>query len=152
MRIITPVFALVAMLILSACTVTGPTGATVDDTFGYNPQQYSGVNQVWIDIDADGTPDLMGTGGKEQSKIKIKGSIPLADGSLIPFEYEAEDVKAFDGQKYRADLEALIAKYNAEGNTEIADALSEAFTDLVDLALAVAAPGAGGVAGAVTGN
>jgi len=129
-------------LLASACTITGETGATVDDTFGYNPGQYSGINQVWIDTNNDGTPNLVGTGGKEQSRIRIKGSIPTADGGSIPFEYEAEDVKAFDGQQFRADLEAIIAKANADGIVQMTPEITGVIDAIVQAAVKVATGGA----------
>lgn len=135
-------FAVIALLGLSACEITGPTGQQVDETFGYGPPNYAGINQVWLDRSGDGNPDMIATGGKEQGSITIEGFLPdPAGGEPLPFTYTATDVKAFDGQGFRAELEKIIAQANADGIVAMTPELAGVLDSIVNAALKAATGG-----------
>lgn len=124
---------LVLILALSGCSAFDQPGRQVDSAYGYAPQNFAGINQVWIDTNDDGTPNVVVTGGKEQEEIEVKGTIFGEE-----FTYKAAGVRAFDGIKFRAELEAIIAQ---EGNATIRAALTEMIPGLVEAAVRVAAGG-----------
>ncbi len=138
MRTFLTALALVAGVSLSACSFTGPTGQQVDEIYGYGPPNYAGINQAWVDFNGDGKPDAIFTGGKEQGSIKISGHLP--DGQ--PFNYEATDVRAFDGQGFRAELEKIIAQQNAETVQAITPEIADFLDAAVQAATKIATGGA----------
>ncbi len=127
-----------ALLALNACSFTGPAGEVVDETYGYGPPNYAGINQAWVDFNGDGKPDAIFTGGKEQGSIKISGQLPSGQ----PFTYEATEVKAFNGQAFRAEVEKIVAEANATTVQAITPELADVVTAIVEAAVKVATGGA----------
>ena len=103
------VIALIALLGLSACAGSIP---------GVSQQGRAGVSDWSVDFDPEtgNVDDVRIIDGKEKANIAFK--VDLKSGVA---EYSATDVKAFDGQKARAALEA-----------EISDDIKEAFPGLID--------------------
>lgn len=111
---------LAAALLLGACTTAN---------------QYSGINYGHVQFTPDENnvlqiSDILIAGGKEQETISV--SFELPDGKK--FNYTASGVKAFEGQKFRADLEAKLAE-------EFTDFGSETIGAIADVVVKAIVPG-----------
>ena len=131
---------LVSLLLVAFVAACGNVGNTTDPQFGYAPPSYAGINQAYLDLNNDGVADMIVTGGKEQDTIKLKGSLPMPDGKLVPFEYTASGVKAFDGQKFRAEVEQIIAKAQSDTAIGVAPTVENIVNAIMNAATAAIAP------------
>jgi hypothetical protein len=75
------------------------------------------------ELKACGPKNLRMIGGKEQDRIRI--ALYTTDGTKV-LDYEAEQVKAFDGQAIRAEVEKALADADVEATTAIVDSLVDA--------------------------
>jgi hypothetical protein len=112
MRYLTSAIALAALLGVTA----GCTGYPISDDTGRagNYQTAAGLNVVEFD-ELECQPDLglcgptkfRMIGGKEQENVSV--TMYTAAGDKV-FEYTAEGVEAFQGQKFRAEVEKVLAE------------------------------------------
>jgi len=109
------IIAIIALVSVSAC------GAVP-----WNKQQYAGINSVkfeWCKIDGSYLPcHVRIIDGKEQGAIDFKFQMP--DGTILNFA--ADNVKAFEGQRLRAEVEKAIAEQLGEVSPGLVDAILNA--------------------------
>lgn len=121
-------------LALTACGtsggLTGPAGAVTDEMYGYNPQQFINVNQGWADLNHDGKPDLIFTGGKEGSKIAVSLTFD-ENGNVSAVSYTADSLSAIDPDQLRASVEKAVAEANGLTIREITPTLSNMVQEIV---------------------
>ena len=103
---------------------------------GRSANQFSGINSVTIERDI--TPDgevyektLQANFGKQGEDIDL--SLNRPDGTV--FTYSAGRLEAFEGQKARAAVEAVIAQETARLGIAITDAAKSLLTDAILAAL-----------------
>lgn len=93
-----------------------------------NPQGYSGINKLDAQFDENGAPKrIVVIGGKEQEEVTFSATLPGGTKA----EYTARGVKAFDGQKARADLEAAISEDAKEAMPGIVDSVMSVIKGLL---------------------
>lgn len=116
MRKINAAFAAVTLifvaLILGACSAN----------------QYSGINYSEADFVNDGQiKNIKFYGGKESGKVKL--TVKLPNGAEATFE--GEDVKAFDGQAVRAEVEKAQIEIVGKIVPDLTDAILQAIVPLL---------------------
>lgn len=106
-----------AVVLLSGCAGAVP----------WNPQGYAGINKLDAEFDESGKPKrIVVIGGKEQEAVNFEAELP--DGTKA--KYSASGVKAFDGQKARAELEAAISEDAKEAMPGIVDSIMDVIRGL----------------------
>ncbi len=121
----------VLLLTLSACSLTGPSGA-VHEGDTWNPQQYGGCNHATGDLNGDGNNDFFVIGCKEQDEIRIEVTFSET-GQVNGVVYEAGGVRALPAFESRADVE----KWVAEKHGAAVEALTPAMQSIVDSLVSV---------------
>ena len=96
-------------LLLSACA-----GA-----FPGNPQGYAGINHAVITFEEGNPRKILIYGGKEQDRVEIGFRQPNG----VEASYSAGGVRAVDGQRVRAEVEAVVAEEAASIAPDIVDRL-----------------------------
>jgi len=89
----------------------------------WNKQNYAGINSVhfkWCEAGENYLPcDVEIINGKEYGAIEFKFAMP--DGSILNFA--ADDVRAFEGQALRAEVEKLIVEQVGDVSKDVLDAI-----------------------------
>lgn len=119
---------------LTACGTgggfTGPAGAVTDEMYGFNPQQFININQGWADLNSDGKPDIIFTGGKEGSRVALH--VKFNDqGQVTSVSYEADSLSAIDPDQLRAQVETAVAEANGLTVREITPTLADMADSIV---------------------
>lgn len=135
-----PVVLICVILPLGACAPFESAGAVrevvnVDqgEIVDWNPGQYAGINVLVTRVPLENGNEVIleRYDGKEAQTLDV--SFKNANGTEIT--YQATGVKAFEGQKYRADLEAEIARTWPELAPEIRGGIVDLATTLAQAAL-----------------
>jgi citrate lyase gamma subunit len=134
MRYLTPTIALIALLGLAACAGPARVSDLADDA-NQRARDYqlgAGLNVVeFEELECSEATGLCGPtnfrmiGGKEQEAISIRMVHPETGNTVL--EYTASGVKAFDGQRIRAEVEQALA----EADVEVADSVVTGIVDIV---------------------
>lgn len=104
--------AIAAALILGACS-TYP---------GQNMQGFAGINHADIQLE-DGLPvNVRITGGKESQEVSVRFKLP----NDLEASYTAKDVRAFDGQAFRAAVDEAQTEAQSSVVKEVLPILSDA--------------------------
>ena len=146
-----PVAAAVAVMMLGGCAAFGPTGQQTLDVepvdagtqgsvspFVYSPPNYAGITAARILIPRrDGTFIVAEfSDGKEQGQIEVEWTLP--DGESVT--YRASDVRAFEGQAVRGEVERAIVETTGQTITDLAPEVR----GIVETAITAACTAAGG--------
>jgi len=113
------IIGIIALLFISAC-----------GSVPWNKQQYAGLNSVhfsWCKAEEGSTYlpcKVRIIDGKEQGSIDFKFQMP--DGTILNFT--ADNVKAFEGQALRAEVEKAVAEQIGEVSPGLVDAILSAVT------------------------
>ena len=107
--------ALALALALSACA-----GA-----FPGNPQGYAGINKATITLDDEGRPSIEIIGGKEQEQMLIEFRRMGPEGA-VEGRYIVSGARAFDGQKFRGEVETIVAEEVGAAAPAIVERIVEA--------------------------
>jgi len=133
MRYLTPIIATIALLGLAACAGPARVSDLADDgnQRARDYQLAAGLNVVeFEELECSEATGLCGPtsfrliGGKEQQSISIRMVHPETGNTVM--EYSATDVKAFDGQALRADVETALAEADVEASQAIVDSIVDA--------------------------
>ena len=117
---------LLAVLILSGCQMLG------------GSQQETSGQTVWnieTDVTDKGEPYISNVNvqdGKEKSDVKVE-YVPTEDGKVNKFVYEAESVKAFQGQALRADVDKSQAEAFVDSLEAVMPGVTEVFKTYLGL-------------------
>lgn len=115
----------ILVCILTTIVLSGCAGAVP-----WNKQNYAGINEVsfsWCKANDGKTYmpcNVKITNGKENGGIKFSFEMP--DGTILNFS--ADDVRAFEGQSIRANVEKAIAEQLGDVAPGVVDAIIKAVT------------------------
>lgn len=125
-----PWFAGVVLATIAAAAVlSGCAGYPISDDTGRagNYQTGAGLNVVeWDKLECQPELGLCGPtafrmiGGKEQQSVRV--AMYASDGTKV-LEYEAEGIKAFEGQAFRAEVEKVLAEQYGDVSKAAVDAV-----------------------------
>jgi hypothetical protein len=134
MRYLTPIIAATAMLGLAACAGPARVSDLADDgnQRARDYQLAAGLNVVeFEELECSEATGLCGPtqfrliGGKEQQSISIRMVHPETGNTVM--EYSASDVRAFDGQAIRAEVEKALA----EADVQVSEAVIGGIVDSI---------------------
>ncbi len=113
----------IALLFLLAGLLTACAGA-----IPWNEQNSSGVDKFSVKYFENGnTEEISFTSGKEKASVEIRYETP--DGTKA--SYKATDIKAFDGQLIRGDVEKSVSKGAVDVSPQITKTLTDGVKGLV---------------------
>ena len=133
MRHLTPVLTILAAgLLLAGCSLGRVSDVAADGNERARDYQLAaGLNVVeFEELECSEATGLCGPtefrliGGKEQQSISIEMVHPETGNTVM--RYSAEDVRAFDGQALRADVEKALANADVEATKAVVDAIVQA--------------------------
>lgn len=113
-----PALAVIAAAALSAMLM-GCAGAVP-----WNKQQFAGLTWAALSNCTDASCEFLVVDGKESGAIDFK--VKFASGTIMNFA--ADDVRAFDGQALRAEVEKIVAEQAGDAAPGIVDAILDAVT------------------------
>ncbi len=140
-----------AFLVLGGCAAFGPTGQQTLEVqpidagtqgsvspFIYSPPNYAGITAARILIPRRNGTFIVAefSDGKEQGQIEVEWLLP--DGERVT--YRAADVRAFEGQAVRGEVERAIVETTGQTIQELTPELRS----VIETAITAACTAAGG--------
>lgn len=94
---------------------------------GCSANQYAGINHAKADFNDNGQlQEIVFYGGKESGEVTLK--VPLPGGAVA--EFTGKDVRAFEGQAVRAEVEKAIAEAGAQIAPDVVNAIVDAIVGM----------------------